>query len=865
MYFYPTGDNTLNDISNNFSITNLLSPLALIYLRFKDTIPVVKVLLLVIILYSISNPIYAQGVKGIVRNDKQEPIPFVNIFFKQLQTGTTTNYNGEYFFTANPGIYDVVFSAVGFEAKTIQITIGDAFIEENIWLNTSSTELEEIIIKSKRKDPAYEIIQNVIDNKKNNLGSVQSFKSTLYIKATETVDIKKKKSEKENVTIELAGLPEDPFEAERQKQLSTVQNLNMVEIQLELNYQFPDKYKEIRSGYKSYGNRAGLFIPHFSETDFNFYQNMVELKGIAEAPLISPLSRTSILSYKYKLDEILHENGQVVYKIEVIPRKSGNSTCEGYLYINEGLWNINRLHLELNKGGLKIYDAFELKLDYKPLEDSVWIPYRREFIYESRQNKSKTFKGNTVIHQTDYQKDYVFPPKFFGNEVSLTTKEAYKKDSIYWNNSRPEALTLQQQKVVLYRDSIETVINSKEYKDSIQAEYNRITLGEVLIHGVGFRNMEKKTDIYITSLSNLINFEVIGGFRFGPYFSFFKRWENGKMFRTSQSFNIGVKNTDLQGTIRSWLRYNPHKLADVYFSGGRSFYSVNSFDAYLNQLKISNYILHDHINVGHNFELFNGFYIHTGASLHNRQSLEDYDRTSIINEVIDEDDPLIFEDYQALITDIKFSYTPFQRYMTEPNQKVILGSKFPTFSILHRKGWNGLLSSDIDFDYFEAAMSQDIILGMLGSTKYAVKAGKFLNTKDLKYVDLKRFRQSDPYLYSNPLQSFQLLDTSLVATGFFLEAHHIHHFNGALINNIPLIKKLQLRAVAGAGALWIRQSSYRHEEIFAGVERVFKLGARRRLRLGVYGVLAESNHTGAQTGLKISFDIIDTWKKDWSY
>ena len=837
--------------------------MALIYLRLKGSEPVITGFLLLIIFYTNAHNAQAQGIKGTVRNDKQEPVPFVNIYFKQLQNGTTTNFNGEYFFTTNPGIYDVVFSAVGFETKTIQVIIGDEIIEENIWLETSSTELEEIIIKSKRKDPAYEIIQFVIDNKKNNLTGVQSFKSQLYVKATETMDVKKK-SDKEAVTVEVAGLPEDPFEAERQKQLAT-QSLNMLEIELELNYEYPNKYKEIRNGYKAYGNTSGLFIPRFSETDFNFYQNMVELKGIAEAPLISPLSRTSILSYKYKLKDILKENGQVVYKIEVIPRKSGNSTCEGYLYINDGLWNINRLHLELNKGGLKIYDKFELKQDYKPVEDSVWAPYRQEFIYESRANKNKTFKGNTIIHQKSYEKDFEFPPKFFGNEVSLTTIEAYQKDSTYWNSSRPEALTIEQQKAVLYRDSIEAVINSKEYKDSVQAAYNKITLGEVLIHGVGFRNMEKKTDIYITSLTSLINFEVVGGFRFGPYASFFKRWKNGKMMSLSGSANFGVRNVDLQGNSRFWMRYNPHKLADFYFSGGRSFYSVNPFDAYLNLLKTSSYYLNDHFQVGHNFELFNGFYIHTGAIFNNRQSLDGYDVTSVINEVIDEEEPIVFNDYQALITELKFSYTPFQRYTTEPNQKVILGSKFPTFSILYKKGWNGLASSDIDFDYVEAGISQNLIFGMLGNSKYTVQAGKFLNTKGLEYIDLKRFRQSDPYLYSNPLHSFQLLDTSLVANGIFLEAHHIHHFNGALINNIPLIKKLQLRTVAGAGALWIKESNYRHEEIFAGVERVFKLGARRRLRLGVYGVLSESSKSGANTGFKISFDIIDTWKKDWSY
>jgi len=99
----------------------------------------------------------------------------------------------------------------------------------------------------------------------------------------------------------------------------------------------------------------------------------------------------------------------------------------------------------------------------------------------------------------------------------------------------------------------------------------------------------------------------------------------------------------------------------------------------------------------------------------------------------------------------------------------------------------------------------------------------------------------------------------------FFEAHHIHHFNGALINNIPLVKKTGLRFLVGGGFLWMQQSNYRHEELFIGVERIFKLGPRRRIRLGVYGVGGNSNHNKLNKGFKFSLDIIDNWKKDWLY
>ena len=806
----------------------------------------------------------AQSISGTVVDENSQPVPFANIYIQELQTGTSADASGNYFLTIDPGIYHIVVSSLGFESVTQEVVIGDKAFIKTFQLRSSVVQLREVEVRVKRRDPAYEIIRNAIDNKEKYRSQITSSRTNVYLRAMETVDNKKKKEPEQEYTDDGKGPPPDPLAEARKQEEARLQRINLVEMDLVLNYAYPDRYKEERNGFKSYGSKDGLFIPVFSEIDFNFYDNLVGLKGISDVPLISPLSRTAILSYKYKLEETLKEDGQVVYKIRVTPYKTGDATCRGFVFINEGTWNINRLELTMQKGALKFYDAFTIKQTYKKIDRELWIPVRQEFDYQTKAGK-KTFKGNTVILFTDFQNGYTFPEKFFGNEVAVTTSEAYKRDSVYWNNKRPEPLTGDQKKVIRYRDSVEAIRTSKKYLDSIEARYNKVTVGEVLYHGLGFRNQEKKRNLFFPSLVSLIGFEVVGGFRLGPYMSYWREFQNGRQVWTNSNFSIGLKNADWQGGLNFWTRYNPKKLGDFSFRVGRNFHSINSFDAYLNQLKISNYILHEYIYLFHRMELVNGLYAGVELNFSNRKSIDGYDATSIINEVLDETEAIKFEGYQALISTVKFSYTPGQRFMTEPNRKVVLGSKWPTVSVSHKKGWNGVLTSDIDFDYLEFMIEQNLLLGTLGNSRYTFQAGKFMNTRDLRYVDLKRFRQSDPYLYSNPLYSFQSLDTSLVATDIFLEGHYIHHFNGALINNIPLIKKLKLRTVAGAGFVWIKESGYRHEEIFGGVERTFKLGARRRLKVGAFGILGQSNTSPPTTDFKISFDLIDTWKRDWSY
>jgi len=632
-----------------------------------------------------------------------------------------------------------------------------------------------------------------------------------------------------------------------------------------LNYQPPKKYKEERIAYKIYGDQAGLFIPRFGEGEFNFYRNLVYVRSISEVPLISPLSKTAIVSYKYKLIESKIENGRLVYKIKVIPRKKGNATCRGYIYINEGLWNINRLELSYSKTALKFFDAFQIKQNYQQLKDGSWLPYRVEFIYETKQGKRKTFKGKTLLHYSSYESNYPFPPKFFGNEVSVTTAEAYERDSSYWNQARPEPLTIKQQKLIAYKDSVNAILNSVEYKDSMQALYNKVTFLDVTVQGFGFRDHTKRQEIYFGSILSFIDFEVVGGFRLGPYISYFKEWKNGKWLNISGNLSLGLKNLDPQGNTGFRYQYNPNRLSQIYASTGRSFQSLNPNDAILNQLQTANYFLHDNLFLGHQFELFNGLYLQTDFSINNRKSVEDYDSDTFIGEIIDDEDAVAFEPYQAFVSDISLSYTPGQKFMTEPRGKIILGSKWPTFRLRHKKGWSNILSSDVDFDFVDFSMEQDLILGIFGNSKYTIQTGNFLNTKELRFVDLKRFNESNPIWCSTPLHNFQLLDTALTGTNLYIELHHIHHFNGALINNVPLIRQLRVQVVAGANFLWVQKNKFRHEELFTGLERVFKLGARRRLRLGAYGVLANSNTGKPKTAFKISFDIIDTWTRNWNF
>ncbi len=809
----------------------------------------------------------AQSISGTIYSNDGDPVPFANLYFRQLESGTSSDENGKYFLSLDPGEYDLVITAIGFETKT-SIALVDGHTELNFILDFSDVQLSEVTIKASKKDPAFEIIRKTIERKEKFLSDFSSLRCQVYIKAVEEIDIQQKEKQtkkEEKAEFDINDLENNLIEEKRRKEEEKFSKINMVEMELVYNYEFPNKLKEERTAYKLYGKDDGLYIPLLSQTSYNIYENSMRLEGVTPTTLISPLSKTAILSYKYKLLSSVPVDGKLVHEIEVIPRKKGNATLRGKIFIIDEEWAVSSYDLSLNPGSMPIFDELTIKQGYTELEGGRWFPNEIELIYFTKVGKKKKYNGTTFIKFKDLQLDYEFPQKFFGNELSVITQEAYDRDSTYWNRSRPQKLEAKERALVEYRDSIETILNSDEYKDSVQLAFNKVEFWEVVYEGLGFQNHRKKESIFFTPLLGLLQFQVVGGFRVGPWFSYYRRFENDQSLYTWNNFSIGLNNKSVIGRHVSRYRYDPYHFGDIEFILGRGYRPLNPFDAYLNQLRSSLYYQYDNIGLGHSRELFNGFMLQSYFERTVRKDLRDLDTYSVFEELLEAEQELVFEPYEVFTSNISIQYTPGQKYMREPNRKVLLGSKFPTFSVRHVKGWKNVFSSDVDWDYLEFSIFQDLNLGVFGNSKYNLDIGEFVRDNALPIIDVKRFRESDPILYSDPLSTFQLLDTSLTTRDPFVEFHWIHHFNGALINNIPLIKKTRISFVTGGGFLFVDSENYNHAEVFLGLERIFKLGPRRRLRLGVYAVGAQSNIGGVRSDYKFSIDILDTWKKDWSF
>lgn len=108
-----------------------------------------KTILNILFLSIVSVAIGQNSIQGIVTDTETgEGLPYVNIYFPQLEKGTTTNDMGEFTINNLPsGTYALVYSFVGFETKSINLSIPTT---EPVALSLASSaiEMEAVIIST---------------------------------------------------------------------------------------------------------------------------------------------------------------------------------------------------------------------------------------------------------------------------------------------------------------------------------------------------------------------------------------------------------------------------------------------------------------------------------------------------------------------------------------------------------------------------------------------------------------------------------------------------------------------------------------------------------------------------------------------
>jgi hypothetical protein len=807
---------------------------------------------LLICLFSILTMVsQAATLKGIVEDEKGEGLPFASIYIKGTTRGTTTNVEGKYSLDMAPGSYTMVCQYVGYQKAEHQVTLSNETQTLNITLQPSGASLKEVVVKSGGEDPAYAIVRKAIKKRPEYNKEIDFFKANVYnkgvIKLDETSDSK--------FLLGLMGGGGKDNKEKTQKELEEQKGIiHLSEAFSEVMYKRPDKLKVNVKSSKLSGKSNGY---GFSDPIFvNFYDNNVSL-GDQMSPrgFVSPIADNALLSYRYELLGAYVEDGKLVNKIKVMPRRKFEPLFSGIIHIIENEWRLHSVDVYADKDHqLELLDTVNIR--------QIFVPVNNMLMVKDQHFKLKMklmgfgFTGNFINVYTDY--DFKSELKFdkFAKEYNA---DALKKNKEYWDENRPIPLDADEIKDYVKKDSIEKA--EKFTKDTTSTKYN--TFRSVIFQGYRVRT-NTKTSLRTMPLVSLKNFNwnTVEGFNYTFGATYRVTPDEDHSFSAKLRTRYGVSNQQFNAKLAMVYKTGKTNRTTLSAAGGRYVFQYNNQEP-VNPLLNSCYDLFYGQNylklyqawfaqIGVQYELFNGLGFNAKISWQDRQPIGNSNYFSFVkNTHFTPNFPVELRNtyepqHQALLARIGLSYQPGRKYIKYPDRIKSLGSKYPVFEASYTRGLQ-LLNSDVDYSVWDATMHDDMKLNLWGTLQYRLTIGGFLHDNMSYTADYTHFNGNQMLLASDYVNSFQLASyyANSNTEAFYFKGHAEHHFYGLLTNKIPLFRKLKWYLVAGSNTYYVQRDN-NYIEAFAGLEnigwgigrfiRVDLIAGYSNLQQPVYGV-----------------------------
>ncbi|HLP53731.1 MAG TPA: DUF5686 and carboxypeptidase regulatory-like domain-containing protein [Fluviicola sp.] len=827
-------------------------------------------LLLLICFISFSSVVFSQLLKGQITDATGQPIPFARVGIENTSYGTVANAQGNFQLELDYNTYTVIYSAMDYETFSEKIEIKQDVTLVNIVLKEEATELEETVITVKsQKNLGKEIMKQVIDKRSYFRDQLSEYQCNTYC---------------------FTSLEREQADSIKTDSIISRKKMNLVEWNGTSYYKASNRYKDVITAFidltEPAQNTASvtvvtggmddeilepttgmdvnpyLFVNGIKDADINIFDNLIEAPGLSLRPLISPMAYNAFLYYNFYVESSFYQDDQKVYQIRVEPRFREEALFEGSLYIRDTSWELVSYTLSINKGALTYFKEMHLVADFEKMGPRI-VPTRREYVYLIKEGKKK-IHGNVRLLHSDYGFEVEDNNGKFWLESTVYTPEAFNRDSAYWSSIRPFHLKQEEINFIHQQDSIAKYYASEEYLKKQDSTYNTLNVWDFLFNGVGFRNTFKKQEFYFNSLIEQVIPFGVGGYRHRLDFSYDKGFKNNHELSINPVVDYGFHNKDFKGQIGVGYMYNPRRFSKFFIEGGDIYDFVTGYQSIQGTFAPANRVRNRKLEIYHRLELINGLYFKTGIFYSNRSSIDNIEYPSWVDQFGFFSKPEPFECYKIFMTDFEFSYHFRQKYILKGNQKIIVGSQWPVLSVQYKKGIPKLFGGQSDFDFMEVRLTDEINLNSLGNSEFKFVAGSFLRKQDLRLIEHKYFRTSDKFFFSNPINSQQLLDTALNTANSYIQFNAIHHFNGFFLNKIWLLNRLKLEETVGGSFLAIPDAHFVQAELYAGLERVFRI-RKQRFKLGVYAVTAASSFTKADVQLKVGINFYDSFRRTWDY
>ena len=724
---------------------------------------------------------FAQSFKGTVTDTDGKPVPYAALYLREMKSGLTTDEHGRFQTKLSAGQYTCEVSSLGFISQTFTFHMLNRDYEKDIVLAERTYSLPEVNITKGNEDPAYAVMRKAIARAPYYRTQIKSYTAGTYLKGTG----------KGTAIPAVLKLSKEV----RKDAKEWLGKLFVLEQQQIVNFTAPNVWNnKVLANKNSFPEEIGVDM---GITTINLYTS--ELFG-----KVSPLNKNAFSYYCFKLDACFVEEGQMINKIRVIPKKDDNRLLEGDLFIVEDLWCISAADVNVRATGLKA----KIKITCKEVQSSVFLPvsittsstidimgFKAEASYlaaihyrevktdiQPETNTDTTTKPVVTTTAMVQPKKHKFErPARIGRKDTQVDSLADKRDSLYWTTIRSVPLRLEEVQSYQYKEE------KIALKDSSPGEKSgkKTVVGQVLntiMWGKTFRTSNKSAWLTLPGLSAYIpEYNFVDGFWLGVKLKTGVKLSESSILRFVPSFYYTTARKNWIGQGELTLDYAPRNRGYLSLSGGllSADYNSESGESRLINSMSSSLFGHNHLKlyentfftVDHAIEPANGLLFSSSLSWQHRKMLDNHIRKSWFKRDAEPNIPentafRPMPENDILKASFELEYTPAHYYHMSQGKKVYEASRYPTFALKYDRAFPMSGSRYLtSYHLMQFSAKQKIEFGMFNRLYWSVNAGSFFDAKNLQFPDFKHFASTRILVTERSFDTgFSLVDNYVLST-----------------------------------------------------------------------------------------------------
>lgn len=539
-------------------------------------------------------------------------------------------------------------------------------------------------------------------------------------------------------------------------------NQYLLETYRDIHYTYPSIYDQ-KLRYINGTLRDHKHIPGV----INYFNVNIYKSYLVGDALLSPLAPKSTRHYTYRLDSITADSlSGYLYHISFIPKNKSYQLVRGHMAVNDRSWSIRsfffegrsdllrfKCHIKMGVPGCTtefLPEDYDIEASYALAWNKLSGRYRARLDY----SEIKTEKQKT----TDYNLSASFSLK--------CDPSAYEYNKSRFDSLRP--IPLESYEQVIFKDYQERQEKQEEQAkadSSIHKKKKRSDkfwkyMGNIFIEDYKW-NVDNLGTFRCTPFVNplLLSYSKSSGLAYRQDLRYSQNFRNAQsvFFRTRLGYNFTRK--EFYWQITSNYNYAPMRGGNLEFSVGNGNRIYNSDVLEDIQSMADTSINFDFLNlkyftdlnfqIKNSIELFNGFNLITGVTLHRRTPIDPPDFSSSDFYKVPSLSPgnvimgLIRKQYVSFAPNIRIEWTPGLYYYISNRKKIRLTSRYPTFIFDYERGLNHVFGSTGVYERLEAEVQQTVQLGVRSKLSYRIGGGGFTNQKETYFVDFANLRNNN--------------------------------------------------------------------------------------------------------------------------